>query len=250
MGGMSIQLWNSVRSDALDMNTSVVVANPMAPNPSDPSRLLILLHGLTGNYMTWTMRSDVQALADQYNLTIAMPDGQRSFWIDERYGLRWGAWVGHELPQLLATVLRLSSAKPLIGGLSMGGYGAVRAAFDYPATFAAAFSLSGTLDVAEPAFRGRHPDLYEIGFGNSAAPRIEDNLIARLSPEAGPLAVTAPPPIYATCGTGDRLLEQNRKFAAAMDEAGHALDYSEAPGDHNFIFWNRQLPKALNWATA
>ena len=214
------------------------------PAHSTNPRLMILLHGLTGNFQTWGMRSDIQALADQHGLAVAMPDGQRSFWVDQAYGLAWGRWIGEELPKRLAQMLRLSEQKPLIGGISMGGYGAVRAAFDYPETFARAFSLSGTLDVAEPAFRGRHPDLYQIGFGDPNSPRAEDDLLARLRTNPGPL-----PPVYAVCGESDRLLSQNRRFAQAMEAAGNELTYAEGPGAHNFVFWNRWLPSALQWAT-
>lgn len=244
---MSYQMWNSLYSKTLEMNTSLVMVTPRGDRPAhnSPPRLLVLLHGLTGNYLQWGMRVDMQAMADQFNLAVAMPDGQRSFWLDQAYGLPWGRWVGKELPARLDQMLRLSPAKPIIGGLSMGGYGAVRAAFDYPDTFASAFSLSGTLNVAEPAFRGRHPDLYQIGFGNPDAPRPQDDLVGRLQGEGEQL-----PPIFAVCGESDRLLQQNRTFVKTLEEAGGSVDYREAPGEHNFRFWNKWLPAALQWAAA
>lgn len=242
---MSYQIWTSFYSRTLELNTSLVMVTPRGNLPvhdTEP-RLLILLHGLTGNFQTWAMRADIQAIADQFNLAIAMPDGQRSFWVDQEFGLEWGTWVGRELPERLAAMLRLSPEKPLIGGISMGGYGAVRAAFDYPETFASAFSLSGTLDVAEPAFRGRHPDLYRIGFGDPESPRPQDNLTARLNEGRIDL-----PPIFAVCGEGDRLLQQNQRFAGAMETSGKALTYREGPGEHNFRFWNKWLVPAVQWA--
>lgn len=243
---MSIQSWNSVQSAELEMATSLALVTPgeHLPRQGPDPRLLILLHGLTGNHTQWLVRADLQELADRHNLVIALPDGQRSFWLNQVHGLRWGAWVGAELPALLARRLRLSPDRPLIGGLSMGGYGALRAAFDYPRTFAGAFSLSGTLDVTEPAFRGRHPDLYQIGFGSDEAARPEDDLVAR----AGGSAEL--PPVFASCGTGDRLLDQNRRFAEAMGRSGHRMEYREGPGEHNFAFWTHWLPVATEWTLA
>ncbi len=150
-------------------------------------RLLILLHGLTGNHAVWAVRTDLQALADKHSLVIVLPDGARSFWLDQAVGLRWGKWVGSELPELVRATLRVSRRREdtFVGGLSMGGYGAFRAAFDHPHNFAGAFALSGTLDVAEEAFRGRHPDLYEVGFGNPLRPRPEDDLVARVLERTG-----------------------------------------------------------------
>ena len=157
----------------------------------------------------------------------------------------------------------------------MGGYGAVRAAFDYPNAFGGVISLSGTLDVAERAFRSRHLDLYEIGFGDLERPRRSDDLVTRmaaaapgaptLSPAAPGAAPSATPPntptpntptpsvavpldvrFFAVCGTEDRLLKQNRRFRDIAEEIGLDLTYREGPGGHDYVFWNEWLPVGLD----
>ena len=281
---MTMQTWSDVRSQALGMATSLTVFTPEAMTRQDSPvpGLLILLHGLTGNHAVWSMRTDLQSLADRHNLVIALPDGARSFWLDQAVGLEWGRWVGSELPSLLRSVLRVSAARSetFIGGLSMGGYGAVRAAFDYPRTFGGVISLSGTLDVAERAFRSRHLDLYEIGFGDLERPRRSDDLVTRmtaaapgaptpgaptLSPAAPGAAPSATPPntptpntptpsvalpldvrFFAVCGTEDRLLKQNRRFRDIAEEIGLDLTYREGPGGHDYVFWNEWLPVGLD----
>lgn len=270
---MTMQTWNDVRSQTLQMATSATV---FTPEVMRRPRLLILLHGLTGNHAVWPVRTDLQALADKHSLVIALPDGARSFWLDQEVGLKWGKWVGAELPELLRATLRVSTAREdtFIGGLSMGGYGAFRAAFDYPQNFAGAIALSGALDVAEEAFRGRHPDLYEVGFGNPDRPRPEDDLVARAAhggarpgadvtaqaaTPSGPAAHFSSPTqavaktcspadirYFAVCGQDDRLLDQNRRFRGVAQGAGLELEYREAPGQHNFRFWNEWLPVALD----
>ena len=281
---MTMQTWSDVRSQALGMATSLTVFTPeaMTRQESRVPGLLVLLHGLTGNHAVWPMRTDLQSLADRHNLVIALPDGARSFWLDQAVGLEWGRWVGSELPSLLRSVLRVSAARSetFIGGLSMGGYGAVRAAFDYPRTFGGVISLSGTLDVAERAFRSRHLDLYEIGFGDLERPRRSDDLVTRmaaaapgaptpgaptLSPAAPGAAPSATPPntptpntptpsvavpldvrFFAVCGTEDRLLKQNRRFRDIAEEIGLDLTYREGPGGHDYVFWNEWLPVGLD----
>ena len=281
---MTMQTWSDVRSQALGMATSLTVFTPeaMTRQESRVPGLLVLLHGLTGNHAVWPMRTDLQSLADRHNLVIALPDGARSFWLDQAVGLEWGRWVGSELPSLLRSVLRVSAARSetFIGGLSMGGYGAVRAAFDYPRTFGGVISLSGTLDVAERAFRSRHLDLYEIGFGDLERPRRSDDLVARMAaaapgaptpdPAAPGAAPSATPPntptpntptpntptpsvavpldvrFFAVCGTEDRLLKQNRRFRDIAEEIGLDLTYREGPGGHDYVFWNEWLPVGLD----
>ena len=196
--------------------------------------------------MIWPQRADLARLANRYNVVIALPDGVRSFWIDQAYGLKYGQWVGEELPRILRSTLRISISRDdtYVAGLSMGGYGAMRAAFDYPETFGGAVSLSGTLDVAEEAFRGRHPDLYEIGFGNAADPRPEDDLVRRL--RETPLECPKDVRLFACCGTEDRLFDQNQRFVEAADGAGLDLSWGEGPGGHDFTFWNEWLPVGLD----
>ena len=246
-----MQTWNDVRSTSLGMATSATIFTPQAmgdPGSRKPG-LLILLHGLAGNHATWEVRADLQSLAGKHHLVFALPDGARSFWLDQAVGLRWGTWVGEEFPALVRATLGISKARcdTFIGGLSMGGYGAMRAALDHPETFAGALSLSGTLDVAEAAFRERHPDLYEVGFGHPSHPRPEDDLVARLNGFAGkPPRPVKDLRLFATCGREDRLLKQSRRFHAAARSAGLNLTYQEGPGAHNFRFWNEWLPRALD----
>ena len=93
-----MQTWSDVRSQALGMATSLTVFTPeaMTRQESRVPGLLVLLHGLPGNHAVWPMRTDLQSLADRHNLVIALPDGARSFWLDQAVGLEWGRWVGSE----------------------------------------------------------------------------------------------------------------------------------------------------------
>lgn len=231
------------------MATSCTVFTPESmgkPGASDPA-LLILLHGLTGNHAVWAVRTDLQALADKHHMVIVLPDGERSFWIDQEYGLKWGTWVGEELPALVRHTMRVSDtrAKTFIGGLSMGGYGAFRAAFDHPETFAGAFALSGVLDVSEDAFRTRHGDLYEIGFGNPDSPRPEDDLVARLGNKKQVTRLHHSH-FFACCGEDDALINMNRVFVDAAKAVHLNIVYRESAGEHNYRYWNEWLPVALD----
>ncbi len=261
---MTTQIWNNVPSRSLGMRATLTVVTPegslgapaawpsLAPPPVDQEPgLAILLHGLTGNNAVWAARDDLARLATEHNLVFALPDGARSFWVDQEYGLNYGRWVGVELPQIMRATLRVSRERnrTFIGGFSMGGYGAFRALFDYPGTFGGAFSLSGTLDVAEAAFRGRHPDLYRNGFGSADAPRGQDDLVARLTGDSNLAGDLKGAKLFGVCGDHDRLLRQNRRFAAAAEAAGLDYTYKESSGAHSFEFWNRWLPEALDAVT-
>lgn len=147
---MTVQTWSNVPSRSLGMRSTLTVVTPEGRGVEPvawPARagdrepgLAILLHGLSGNNAVWAVRNDLRAVANQFNLVLALPDGARSFWLNQAVGLKYGDWVGEELPQILRQTLRISTRREdtLIGGFSMGGYGAMRAAFDHPDVFAGA----------------------------------------------------------------------------------------------------------------
>lgn len=246
---MALQTWSQVRSESLGMRTTVMVAvpetveGPPATPPPGGWPVLVLLHGLSGNHMQWPSNVNVQNLATRRGVVIVMPDGQRSFWVDAAHGMAWGTWVGRELPDLVRTTLRVSDSRghTAVGGLSMGGYGSVRAALDHPDVFGAAFSLSGTLDLTETAFQGRHRDLFEDYLGGYDVAGGPHDLVSRIAAGEG-----RDLRLFATCGTEDRLLAQNHRFRDTAAEVGQPLVWEEGPGVHDFAFWTHWLPLAMD----
>ena len=265
---MSLMTWN-IDSATLGCETTVSIALPSvkrilsedaAPDNRQPVPLcsdtanvalaarqlpgvLYLLHGLTGDHSAWVRYSDVERLADRHNLVIVMPSGGRSFWVDESHGLAYFTWLTTELPALINTTLHVATgrAHTLIAGLSMGGYGAFLAALHYPDRYSAAGAFSGTLDIDEAAFRGRHEDAFCDSFASDIA-AAEQDLMALLAHNADVQRQSQRyPRLWASCGTEDRLLGQNRRFAHAADSRGYDLSYREGSGAHEWKRWNQDL---------
>ena len=55
------------------------------------------------------------------------------------------------------------------------------------------------------------------------------------------------PAIYMAVGTEDFLLQNNREYKKIFEDAGVDLTYIEAPGDHNWDFWDHFIHEALDW---
>ena len=110
-----------------------------------PMKTLFLLHGYTGSAYNWVP----EHLATLYNFAVVMPNGENGFWIDGlATGRQYGAFLGEELPAYLQKTFRLAMTpeETCIMGLSMGGYGALRAALAYPQRFGkVALAQSGAL---------------------------------------------------------------------------------------------------------
>ena len=58
------------------------------------------------------------------------------------------------------------------------------------------------------------------------------------------------PRLMLRCGTEDHLVKQNERFVAACAAAGVALDSAFEPGEHEWGFWDAQIPVALDFMLA
>ena len=215
---------------------------------------LILLHGLTGTDTDWLYGGLAQDMAIQFNINVFMPTTGNSFYLDRGYpGANFGEFVGSELIDYIKKTFRVDMNREhtIIGGLSMGGYGALHTAFAYPENFSACIALSSAMIIHEYAKIGhRSTDVVPEGmmldvFGDRDKVEASDK-----NPETQYLKLKEAgadiPRIYLACGTEDSLIEHNREFASFLKSNGAELIYEEGPGVHNWRFWNEYLERALD----
>ena len=162
--------------------------------------------------------------------------------------------VGKEVVEFTRRLFPLSDRREdtFIGGLSMGGFGAVRLGSFYHDTFSKIFSLSGAFVVDDVA--SQKPG-YADGVGDYAYYIHTFGDLSRLknSPK-DPLwcvkqAIQAghTPQIYMACGDQDFLIRENRSTKKQLEQMGVDLFYQETPGIHDWKFWNHHLEPAIRW---
>ena len=91
-------------------------------------KTLFLLHGYSGSSKDWLLGSPVQELALKYNMAVIMPSGDNSFYLDAKgTGRAYCKFVGQELVDYIRNTFNIAMDKEdtFIGGLSMGGFGAI-----------------------------------------------------------------------------------------------------------------------------
>lgn len=225
-------------SQALQKMTSAVMFVP--EGVEGPYAVLVQLHGLSDNETAWSRRTSLERYTDGLPLITVMPDGGRSFYCDAEQGFAYGKAIGEELPEL---VERWFPTRPgwAIGGLSMGGYGAVRLALTYPERFVSCVSHSGALAFA--AF-DMNDDEFGTEFERVVGPhpgggRNDLSALAR--------GVKSRPKIRFDCGTEDFLLQSNRWFDEQLTEIGYEHEYEEFPGDHEWGYWDLHVREALEF---
>jgi len=215
-------------------------------------KVLYLLHGLSDDASAWPRYTNIEIIAREHGLVVVMPSAGRSFYADMANGQAYFSYITEELPAWLAATFRISSAREntYIAGLSMGGYGAFKAAFLRPDLYTAACSLSGVLALNALL---APPDKIE----NQALMHEFDLLFGGLQNLPGSLndpmtwlknaaeGSTPLPRLFAACGLEDDLLPLNRLFVHTAAKVGVPLDYHEEPGKHDWIFWQRQIEKFI-----
>ena len=245
-------------SNALQRNVPLQVILPvdkLSPDGKLPAekkfKTLYLLHGFLGNYTDWVSGTRIQRWAEERDLAVVMPSGDNAFYVDRpATGNCYGQFIGEELVEVTRRMFPLSRKREdtFIGGLSMGGFGAMRNGLKYHNTFGAVISFSGVLglfDEIEKAPKGADLSFQEGLFGNLAeAAESDKNPIWLVKALAGKENL---PDIYISCGTEDRLLGHSRGFRDLLLENGFHVTYEESPGDHNWDFWDTYIKKVLDW---
>lgn len=225
------------------------------PGEGEKYQVLWLLHGVSADESDWQRFSGIERYAKEKRIAVVMPDGYNSMYANSTYGGKYYNYYTKELPEALRAIFPLSARREhnFIAGLSMGGYGALKAAFLNPEKYAAAASLSGgvrmddALKDSPEAIREAVGSWRQNIFGEQEKywdPEKDDlEVILRRQTAAG----VELPAIYQCCGTEDFLHESNVAFYNTVRDLGVTITYEEGPGVHDFEFWDPYIRKVLDW---
>ncbi len=239
-----------------DVTVILPVENAGVPNVVKPEVFptLYLLHGFSGNSKDWLTYSNIRLWAEQYNMAVVMPSGENGFYVDNNGAeIRGGKFI-KELVEYTRKVFPLSTRRDqtFIGGLSMGGFGALRNGLVYSEIFGKIVALSGAYIVDDIA--GKKEGYFDGMAGYGYYSRVFGNLDTLKESKNNPLVCAAEavreervPEIFMACGTEDFVIEKNRNMRDALKALGIPINYYEEEGNHDWIFWNKWLLKALEW---
>ena len=218
-------------------------------------KTLYLLHGIYGSQNDWVHGTRIEAWAQDHNLAVVMPSGENKFYVDHpQSNAYFSKFIGEELVSFTRRSFPLSTKREdtFIGGLSMGGYGAMVNGLKYHETFGSIIALSSAfiLDLivrsndnsSNPLHRRSY---YESIFGNLDEIKGSDKDYIAL---VNRLEISQIPDIYMACGTEDSLLYRfNVKFHQYLDQKQIPHTFETGPGGHDWIFWDTYIKRALDW---
>lgn len=221
-----------------------------------PYKTLYLLHGVIGNYTDWLYNTRIKKYAEEKDLCVVMPSGDNSMYLDQGVDF-YGEFIGQELVEFTRKTFPLSHRREdtYIGGLSMGGFGAMRNGLKYYDTFGAIISLSGAfvldeemlIEVEKPMFPGETTTYKKRVYGDDLEKALVSDknpkyLIEKLSKEKIDF-----PDIYMACGTEDFLFKKNEGIDHLLTDYNIRHTFETGPGAHEWDFWDTYIKKALDW---
>ncbi|MEU9473230.1 alpha/beta hydrolase family protein [Streptomyces avermitilis] len=259
----------TVQSRAMGSSVPVRVILPKSWH-SERSRtfpVVYMLHGGEDNYTSWTRETDVEALAEDSDVLVVMPDGGKYGYYSDWYAgtPRWETFHTTELVGLMERTFRANSSRAIIG-LSMGGFGALNYTARHRGMFRYVASMSSYVDLNEPAVR------FILGLGSTmdgidlnhvwGDPKAQDNVWQSHNPSAMPRAFRGTR-VYLSSGNGApgplddghslavllvgavaeaALPASLKKFAGSLGSAGVDVTTNVyEPGTHSWPYWEREL---------
>lgn len=238
--------------------------------------VLYLLHGHTGHHGSWLTYAGLPTdTATRLGVIVILADGGNAFYTNwygstEALPQRWEDAI---VDDLVSEVDRRWRTRPergarAIGGLSMGGYGAVAIALRHPERFGFAFSSAGALrfpsrareELASGTDDWNRPELWSNddrppvpipGFATQRerTPRGRVFVSAAQADAADPLLLVdridpaRAPFVHLDCGQQDTLLPETLMLAERLRQRGlrHALVL--LPGDHDTPYWQEAFAR-------
>ena len=228
------------RSEALVKSTSIKVV--FNQNAAPPYPTYYLLHGLSDDASAWTRRTSIERYAENYPFMIIMPDGGRSWYCDSPVG-QYETYIVKELVPLIDRLFptRKQAKYRAIGGLSMGGYGALKLGLKYPRVFGSIAAHSSAVAFAHWA--GDDTDITEVPI---IAREID---LEANDPFALALKIPAQarPQLYFDCGRSDFLHKENEQFDAFLRKNNFPHTYRRYNGAHDWSYWDIHIQDAMSF---
>ena len=251
-------------SKAAGGTSSVTVILPIGTRYEDTIKAgekfqtLWLLHGGGGNSTEWARMTGVERLAENHKLAVVMPEIGSNFYSNIPNGPQYFTYVTDELPSFLRKHFPLSDKREdnFVVGLSMGGFGAAKCAFNYPERYGAVglmstgpvnpiqlikvASLNGNWEFpADDAWFDR------LFGGKDKIPKGPNDIWYLL--EQSVKQNKELPLIYDCCGTEDFYYPGFAAFKRFAKKLGLDVTFAEGPGHHSWDFWAEYLGKFLDW---
>lgn len=232
----------------LQDSTTFSIVLPQGYDATRTYPVFYLLHGYGGDHTNWLRLTGLRFYARDWSAIIVMPDGKNSFYMNSASNelAKFEDLIIKDITSHVESNYAVDTSKQGIGGLSMGGYGAIMLGTLHSDRFIFAGGLSGVIlpwrnypTETEAYIRLREgvlrPLLGPDGHENYA----RYDIIEIINREHA-----TQPYIFLAHGIQDsyrEFLPGHRLYTKLLSEKGWPYEYHEVPGVHNWTFWDHWL---------
>ncbi|TXE13146.1 esterase family protein [Seonamhaeicola algicola] len=210
--------------------------------------IYILLHGVYGSAWIWALKGGAHKAAEKLITSktiepaiIAMPsdglwgDGSAYF---SHHSKNFDNWIVNDVVTAVKENIpeAKKSTSTCIGGLSMGGYGALSLGAKFPEKFKAVSGHSSITKLEQMALFVEEP--LEAYTNNTSLPNVIDCI---------KLNKSNLPKLRFDCGVKDELIEPNRLLNKQLNDLNIAHEYEEFDGGHEWPYWITHVEKTLKF---
>jgi enterochelin esterase-like enzyme len=208
--------------------------------------VLYMLHGVAGDASEWQSiglleAADRMIQAGQIDpMLVVLPNGGANYWVNHADGTRWGDYlIDDVVPAVDARFRTLADRSGrAIGGLSMGGEGALRLAMLNPDVFGIAAAHSPSLRTAYDQLAPELQDLY----GSRAAWRAASPLYLAVDTDTA-YRLT----IELDVGEDDPWRPNVEMLHSWLADRGIVHQFDVLPGEHDPEYWIGYVDRYLTF---
>lgn len=266
---LSQVLLNKVTS----LRANVLLPDGYDANPQADWPVVYLLAGIGDNTTGWITSGQIQTVAKGLPAIIVMPESGKGFLMDwwnggRREGQNWSRYMLDEVVPTIESRYRVRPGRQFhaIGGISMGAYGALILGGQLPGYFGTIVSLSALVDSQNPESYAVLPSSvgapsYEAIWGpvggayatvNNPMKTVDNVLSTRIYLHTGNGIPDASLPFKADAWTKGAAIEgfafaQNVRYELLLAAAGVQHTFKVRVGVHDWPYWQRELPRAIQW---
>jgi len=220
--------------------------------------VLYLLHGYDADITDWARGTNLSDYATRHELIIVTPDASHSWYLNSVANPK-AHFDDYIMKDVIAYVDKNFRTIPepfarAIGGVSMGGFGAMLLGLEHRDQFAAIGSFSGALAAAhvsptplpknateeEKKRRQEYADLAGAPGSKEQKERDPFELVQNIPVEEFPM-------LFIVCGGQDGNIESTHAFLLELAKRHVPYEYREvSPRAHEWRIWNEEIPVFLD----
>jgi putative tributyrin esterase len=229
--------------------------------------VLYLLHGADADITDWARGTNLSEYAKRHQLIIVTPDASRSWYVNSVTNPK-AHYDDYIMKEVIAYVDKNFRTIPepfarAIGGVSMGGFGAMLLGLEHREQFVAIGSFNGDFEfghlMSQPVSANATEEekkarqelarrLSEIGYeALMGVPGSKEQKMRDVFELAQRIPIKEVPVLFIVCGGQDGSVEETHEFLRVLAKRGISYEYREiSPREDDWRLPNEEIPVFLD----